>query len=47
MLQLNSSGPQVVGTTHDIDPTSTGFTVQSTDAAVNNNGHNFIYYAHA
>ena len=47
VLQLNSSGPQVVGTTHDIDPTSTGFTVQSTDAAVNNNGHNFIYYAHA
>ena len=47
VLILNSSGAQATGTTYDIDPTSTGFTVQSTDAAVNNSGHNFIYYAHA
>ena len=46
-LILNSNAAQVTGSTFDIDPTSTGFTVQSTDAAVNNNGHNFIYYAHA
>ena len=44
---LNSTATQVTGSTWDIDPTSTGFTVQSTDAAVNQNGHNFIYYAHA
>ena len=46
-MLINSSAAQVTGSTFDIDPTSTGFTVQSTDAAVNQNGHNFIYYAHA
>jgi len=46
-LKLNSTAAQLTNSTWDIDPTSTGFTVQSTDAAVNQNGHNFIYYAHA
>ena len=47
VLLLNSSGAQVVGSTHATDPTSTGFSVVSTDTAVNASGQKYIYYAHA
>ena len=47
MLIINSTGAQSTAGTHATNPTSTGFTVESTDAAVNANGNNFIYYAHA
>ena len=46
-MKLNSTAAQLDNSTWDIDPTSTGFTVQSNDGAVNANGNNFIYYAHA
>ena len=47
VLMINSTGAQSTAGTHATNPTSTGFTIESTDAAVNNNGHNFVYYAHA
>ena len=47
VLIINSTGAQSTAGTHATNPTSTGFTVESTDAAVNANGNNFIYYAHA
>ena len=47
VLKLNNTGAQSNSGTHKTSPTSTGFSVDSTDAAVNQNGHNFIYYAHA
>ena len=44
-LQLNSNAAQVA---HDFGaPTSTGFTLGYNNGAYNNNGDNFIYYAHA
>jgi len=44
-LQLNSTAAQVA---HDFGaPTSTGFTLGYNNGAYNNNGNNFIYYAHA
>ena len=46
-LKLNSASAQLDNSTWNIDPTSTGFTVQSNDGAVNANGNTFIYYAHA
>ena len=47
VLMINSTGAQSTTGTHATNPTSTGFTIESTDAAVNQNGHTFIYYAHA
>jgi len=47
VLVINSTAAQSTAGTHATNPTSTGFTIESTDAAVNANGNNFVYYAHA
>ena len=47
VLQLNTSAAQSSSGTHKTSPTSTGFSVDSTDTAVNASGQKYIYYAHA
>ncbi len=47
VLNLNSSGGQSNSGTHNTAPTSTGFSLVSTDTAVNASGQKYIYYAHA
>ena len=47
VLNLNGSGGQSNSGTHKTSPTSTGFSVDSTDTAVNVSGQKYIYYAHA
>lgn len=45
ILQANSSGAETVTGIYDIDFTSTGFTVNSTDATVNISGGTYIFMA--
>ena len=47
VLTLNGAGGQSNSGTHNTSPTSTGFSVDSTDTAVNASGQRYIYYAHA
>ena len=47
VLTLNGNGAQTNSGTHNTAPTSTGFSIVSTDTAVNASGQKFIYYAHA
>ena len=47
VITLNSTGAQSNTGTHKTSPTSTGFSVDNTDTAVNVSGQKYIYYAHA
>ena len=47
VLTLNTTGAQSNSGTHKTSPTSTGFSVDSTDTAVNASGQKYIYYAHS
>ena len=47
VLTLNNTGAQSNSGTHKTSPTSTGFSVDSTDTAVNASGQKYIYYAHS